>query len=82
MIVGTKGITAFTLIAFAVNSLLCRMALGGDLIDPVSFTAFRLVSGAIALALISLLVTETKRTEASTGNWGSGFALFAYAAAL
>ena len=25
---------AFTLIAFAANSLLCRMALGGDHIDP------------------------------------------------
>lgn len=76
-----KGITAFTLIAFAANSLLCRMALGGDLIDPVSFTAFRLVSGAVALALISFVVVKAEVAPASAGNWGSGFALFMYAAA-
>jgi hypothetical protein len=44
-------ITAFTLLAFAANSLLCRMALGGHLIDPVSFTTIRLVSGALALII-------------------------------
>jgi drug/metabolite transporter (DMT)-like permease len=76
-----RGITAFTLIAFAANSLLCRMALGGDLIDPVSFTAFRLVSGAVALALISFVVVKAEVAPTSVGNWGSGFALFAYAAA-
>jgi hypothetical protein len=42
-------LTAFTLVAFAANSLICRMALGEHLIDPVSFTTFRLVTGAPAL---------------------------------
>ena len=74
-------LTAFTLVAFAANSLLCRMALGGHLIDPVSFTTFRLVSGALALIFISRLAGEAKTAERSKGSWGSGFALFAYAAA-
>ena len=73
--------TAFTMVAFAANSLLCRMALGGPLIDPVSFTAVRLVSGALVLIPISRLVGESKSLQKTKGSWGSGFALFAYAAA-
>jgi len=41
--------TGLTLVAFAANSLLRRMARGGELIDPVFFTTLRLVSGAIIL---------------------------------
>ena len=74
-------LTAITLIAFAANSLLCRMALGGHLIDPVSFTTIRLVSGALALIFISRLFGESKTGQKTKGSWGSGFALFAYAAA-
>ncbi len=74
-------LSAFTLTAFAANSLLCRMALGGDLIDPVSFTTLRLVSGALALAPISRVVAESKAPQKTMGSWGSGFALFTYAAA-
>jgi len=74
-------LTALTLVAFAANSLLCRMALGGELIDPMSFTALRLVSGALALAPISRWVAESKTSHNTTRSWGSGFALFAYAAA-
>ena len=74
-------LTTFTLIAFAVNSLLCRMALGGELIDPVSFTALRLVSGALALTLIVRVVAASKAPQKTKGSWSSGFALFAYAAA-
>ena len=73
-------LTTFTLIAFAVNSLLCRMALGGELIDPVSFTALRLVSGALALTLIVRVVAASKAPQKTKGSWSSGFALFAYAA--
>lgn len=75
------GLTALTMAAFAVNSLLCRMALGGPLIDPVSFTTIRLVSGAVALIAISRLVVEPEVPQTTKGSWGSGFALFAYAAA-
>lgn len=73
-------LTAITLLAFAANSLLCRMALGGDLIDPVSFTAIRLISGALVLLPISRIFTEPT-LEKGSGSWGSGLALFGYAAA-
>lgn len=46
----TIGLTFLTLLAFAANSILCRMALKADLIDPVSFTQIRLFSGALFLA--------------------------------
>jgi drug/metabolite transporter (DMT)-like permease len=74
-------LTAFTMIAFAANSLLCRMALSDPLIDPVSFTAIRLVSGALVLIPVSRLVGESGSQGNNKGSWASGFALFAYAAA-
>lgn len=74
-------LTTFTLVAFAANSLLCRMALGGHLIDPLSFTAIRLVSGALVLIPITRVVAESNPSQRTTGSWGSGFALFTYAAA-
>lgn len=70
--------TAFALVAFAFNSILCRLALGGETIDAASFTAIRLVSGAITLSLISLAFNR-KQTELKRGNWLSAFFLFAYA---
>ena len=74
-------LTVVTLVAFAANSLLCRMALGENFIDPMSFTSIRLVSGALALIPFSRLVAEPKTTNSTNGSWSSGFALFAYAAA-
>ncbi|GMQ49299.1 DMT family transporter [Vibrio sp. 10N] len=44
--------------AFAFNSLLCRLALGSDAIDPVSFTSIRLVSGAATLIVLSTLIAR------------------------
>lgn len=73
-------LTTFVLIAFAANTLLCRMALGADLIDPMSFTALRLVSGALILIPVSRLVEEPGASKEVKGSWGSGFALFSYAA--
>jgi len=45
-------LTILALLAFAANSILCRMALGDQLIDAASFTSIRLVSGAIFLTVI------------------------------
>jgi drug/metabolite transporter (DMT)-like permease len=72
------ALTALAMIAFAANSVLCRLALRNTGIDPATFTSIRLVAGALTLALIMLL-----RGGAVTrhGNWFSGAALFAYAAA-
>jgi drug/metabolite transporter (DMT)-like permease len=75
------ALTAFTLVAFAANSLLSRMALSNQLIDPVSFTALRLGSGALALLPLSWIVSEQRSPNKQNGSWGSGIALFAYAAA-
>jgi hypothetical protein len=44
--------TGFALVAFACNSIFCRLALGLDLIDAASFTAVRILSGAAALFII------------------------------
>lgn len=74
-------LTAVTLVAFAANSLLCRMALGSELVDPVSFTAVRLASGALVLVPLARLVSEPRAAAGSGGSWRSGLALFAYAIA-
>jgi len=73
----TIALTVLAMLAFAANSLLCRMALAHTTIDAASFTAIRLVSGAIVLWL---LVALRGRAQANSGNWWSAFALFAYAA--
>ncbi len=52
---GTILLTATAMSAFAANSLLCRRALGAHLIDAASFTAVRLVSGAMFLALLVIV---------------------------
>jgi len=49
----TVALTVAALIAFAANSLLCRMALGRQLIDAASFTSVRIVAGAVVLGLIT-----------------------------
>lgn len=65
------------MIAFAGNSLLCRVALKHSSIDAASFTTIRLVSGAITLWLVAQM---TRRAQTGRGNWRSACALFAYAA--
>jgi drug/metabolite transporter (DMT)-like permease len=75
----TALLTVLALVGFAANSLLCRAALaGGDarLIDAVSFTGVRLVSGALVLALL----LRARGGRQTGGSWSSALALFAYAA--
>lgn len=74
----TLSFTALAMIAFAANSLLCRLALIHTAIDPASFTAVRVMAGAITLALI--IMSRGGRVS-ETGSWASGLALFVYAAA-
>src|SRR5215468_2432467 len=62
-------ITSLTLLAFAANSILCRLALGGNLIDPVSFATIRLVNGALALAIVSRLTPESKAPKNTGVAW-------------
>ncbi|WP_025562780.1 DMT family transporter [Psychromonas sp. SP041] len=44
-------LTSFALIAFAANSVFCRLALGEQQVDAGSFTVIRLLSGSIFLAI-------------------------------
>ena len=70
--------TAFALVAFAFNSILCRLALGREAIDAASFTTVRLVSGALTLTAISW-VFNRRASIRESGSWLSAFFLFAYA---
>ncbi|MCB1966724.1 MAG: DMT family transporter [Candidatus Accumulibacter sp.] len=72
----TFSLTLLAMIAFAGNSLLCRLALKHSSIDAASFTTIRIVSGALALWLILRLRAGT---HTATGSWPSALALFAYA---
>lgn len=71
-------LTLLAMLAFAGNSLLCRMALSRTGIDAASFTSIRICSGALVLWLI---VRTRAGSGSRAGNWLSAFALFAYAAA-
>jgi drug/metabolite transporter (DMT)-like permease len=71
------GLTLLAMIAFAGNSLLCRLALKQTSLDPASFTSIRLLSGAL---ILYLLASTSHKDRSGTGNWGSAAALFAYAA--
>lgn len=83
----TFVMTALALIAFAANSVLCRLALAGDEIDPASFTMVRLFSGAITLLFILSLQSKSVKAALpnlrdcvrSNGSWYGALALFAYA---
>ena len=71
--------TSIAMLAFAGNSILCRMALRDGAIDPASFTSVRLLSGALALLLIVRLTSKDSSVR-EHGNWTSAFVLFIYAA--
>lgn len=78
----TAVLTTLAMLAFASNSLLCRLALQHTEIDPASFTSVRLASGAIVLMLL-LVWRDRGRVSGSpwaAGDWTSALALFVYAA--
>ncbi|CAN5315677.1 DMT family transporter [soil metagenome] len=71
-------LTTFALVCFALNSILCRLALFSGEIDAAGFTAIRLVSGAVVLLIIFKFFGK-KDAETTPGSWFSAFFLFAYA---
>ncbi|WP_448217274.1 DMT family transporter [Endozoicomonas sp. 2B-B] len=73
-------LTSLALIAFAGNSILCRLALGDNEIDAVSFTWIRLLSGVLVLLLI-LKLSRFNCVSTSKGSWKASFMLFLYAIA-
>jgi len=72
------ALTALAMLAFAANSVLCRLALLTTPVDAATFTGVRLLSGALALGLV---VRARDRPGPAAGSWPSAAALFVYAAA-
>lgn len=70
------SLTILAMLAFAANSLLCRLALRHTEIDPTSFTLIRLVSGAVMLWVIVAIKGVRARRS---GTWLGAFTLFVYA---
>ncbi len=74
----TPVLVLASLVAFAANSVLCRLALGPRLIDPVSFTTLRIISGALVLYGVLVLRGAWRRPDIRPA---SALALFVYAMA-
>jgi len=89
----TTLFTLFALLAFAANSILCRLALGSDSVDAATFTLIRLVSGAVALLALNATVNRGRgdrdrgaapappgaKKPTSLDQWISAGLLFLYA---
>lgn len=83
-------LTLVTMLCFAGNSVLCRLALRQTSIDAASFTSVRLISGALMLALLvhgrqrfrGSVIASRGRFPGLGGSWISALALFAYASSL
>jgi drug/metabolite transporter (DMT)-like permease len=74
-------LTVIAMLAFADNSLLCRLALKGTQIDAASFTLVRIASAALVLWMMLLVRGGHVRDDARrAGNWTSALALIVYAA--
>ncbi len=71
----TIALTAAAMVAFAANSVLCRLALGAGLIDAASFATIRTVSGAVILGVILALRAGKVRAKP---NWRSVVTLYLY----
>jgi len=71
----TVVLTAAALVAFAGNSVLCRLALGEGSIDAASFSTLRLASGAAVLLVAGL---GRPRTSGAP-SWTSALVLVLYA---
>lgn len=83
--------TIIALIAFAANSLFCRMALVEGYIDPWNFTAIRLLSAAVCLTIIITIHTHRLKRQGmldhdinngvlkDKGSWLSSISLLIYA---
>jgi drug/metabolite transporter (DMT)-like permease len=74
----TISCTCLALLAFAANSILCRIALRGEMIDAASFTVIRLLSGIIVLVIVVSL-TKNNNPQTSKGSWLASFMLILYA---
>lgn len=74
--------TLFALLAFAGNSVLCRLALQDESIDATSFTALRLISGALILCVLIYWKSQSVNVfkTFNQNRFKQGAYLFVYAA--
>lgn len=86
--VQTALLTLMAMTAFSANAIICRWALDGQYIDPVSFTCFRLGSGAIMLFSVMMLSARQQIVHnkikstlipSTKGSWKAALFLFVYA---
>lgn len=81
------SLTTLAMLAFAGNSVLCRLALKQTSIDPASFTTIRLASGAFVLLVLASVRGRAKTgagcdrygNRSVDGYWRSTLVLFLYA---
>ncbi|MEO5958309.1 MAG: DMT family transporter [Opitutaceae bacterium] len=76
----TIAFVCFAMLAFAANSLFCRLALGRATIDAATFTLVRLGAGAVVLVAINF-ARQPRAAGVWTCNGVSALALFVYAGA-
>ena len=74
----TLLLTALTMLAFAANSVLCRLALSHTAIDPAGFTLVRIASGA---AMLWVLANGLGKRKGVAGSWKGAATLVVYAIA-
>ena len=70
------ALTTLAMLAFAANSLLCRLALRQEAIDPASFSSIRLVCGALTLAV--MLRFRVQPSQPVRADWPAAAMLLAY----
>lgn len=81
----TFALTTVTMVFFAANSILARIALRGEDIDGISYTTVRILSGAAMLGAIALAspgglrALKSSETSRATGNWRAAAILMFYA---
>lgn len=67
---------AIAMIAFAANSVLCRLALAGEQIDPMSFSLIRVLSGVAVLFVLYLLYQKKNHLNQDKLEWSFKNGLF------
>ncbi len=72
----TALLTSVAMVAFAANSLLCRLALGHHAIDAAAFASVRVISGAATLSALTLLRGNAR--AAMTVDWRAAAMLVTY----
>ena len=71
----TIALTAIAMLAFAANSLLCRLALGHHAIDAATFASVRIISGS---AMLSGIMLHRGSIRSVAADWRAGAMLFVY----